>query len=171
MKLLSYILIVCLLLSCHSFVFAQSQYEAKAIFKKGNSTYQTPVFILLNSEALQIVNQKNKNIQKSFPYSIIDKSEYSYTEKPQIAQGVGVATFYALMGAPILTFSTLGVLFAFSKKKKHWLVLSIEREAFLFELKKENYRQLLFEMNSKGIRIEDSGDRNYKPPEAKKAET
>lgn len=63
------------------------------------------------------------------------------------------------------TLSALGVPaleFFFTKKKKHWLILSTENENFLFELNKETYRQMLFEMNSHKIKVEDLGDKNKK---------
>lgn len=163
MKLLASILTACLWMTCPAFVFAQTQYEAKAIFKKGDSTYQTPVFISMNSEVLKIDGKKDKKFQKIFVYADIKKTDYSYTERPLIIEGIGVASLYAYLGLGsysnlhLVGAVAIGLVFVFTKRKRHWLVLTAKDETFLFELKKADYRQLIFEMNTRKINIQDLG--------------
>ena len=172
MKLLSSILITCIVLNCHSFALAQSQYEAKVIFKKdNNSTYQTSVLITMNSEVLRIDGKKDKNIQKYFAYSDIKKVDYSFSERPQVLEASGLVAFYAfafLTLGPLgiietLLLAELGIIFSFTTKKRHWIVLTAQDETtYLFELKKADYRQLIFDMSVRGINIEDLGKKKRK---------
>lgn len=155
MKLISLILIFSIFFSCQSLVWSQtvSRYQADLIVKKTSSAEKKEVFISLDNEAMNIFNKKDKSLNRSLPNSTIKMASYSYSEKPQIAEAIALT----------LAFGWLpGFAFFFTKKKKHWLILSTDSENFLFELNKENYRQLLFEMNSQKIKVEDLGDKNKK---------
>lgn len=155
MKLTSLILIVSIFFCSHSFVLTQtnSRYEADLIVKKATSADKMNVFILLENETMQIVGKKDKSLNQTLQNSNIKIASYSFSNKPQIAEGIASALIFG--GLP-------GLPFFFSKKKTHWLVITTEKEGFLFELKKETYRQLLFEMNSNKIKVEDLGDKNKK---------
>ena len=154
MKLISLILIFSIFFFCQSLVLSQtvSRYQADLIVKKTSSAEKKEVFISLDNEAMNIFSKKDKSLNRSLPNSTIKIASYSYSEKPQITEGI-ILTL--ALGVPALEFF-------FTKKKKHWLFLSTENENFLFELNKETYRQMLFEMNSHKIKVEDLGDKNKK---------
>lgn len=158
-KSISLLLILSIFITSHSFLLAQtsSTYEATLIVKKADSATKKKVFISVENDNLNIIG-KDKNVIKSFQKLELITADYTFSEKPQIAESIVVAV--------TLTW-VLALPFLFTKKKKHWLVLATKDEAFLFDLKKENYRQLLFDMNSNGFKIKDSGNYDYEKPKTK----
>ena len=159
MKITSLILILSVVLSGQYWVLAQniSNYEADLIIKKESSAEKKKVLISFSNETMNVIGKKDRKSQQSLPNSTIKIASYSYSERPQIMEGLALA----ILGFP-------GLPFLFNKKKKHWLIVSTEKDNFLFELNKDNYRQLLLEMNTNKIRVEDAGDRNYKPFDPRK---
>lgn len=159
MKIISLILIVSVFLSGQYWISAQniSGYKADLIIKKDSSTEKMKVLISFSNETMNVVSQKDKKSQQTLPNSTIKIASYSYSERPQIMEGLALA----ILGFP-------GLPLLFNKKKKHWLIVSTEKDNFLFELDKDNYRQLLVEMNTNKIKVEDAGDRNYKPFDPRK---
>ena len=159
MKVTSLILVFFIFFSSQYLVLAQStpHYEANLITKKSSSTEKKSVIISLENETMNIFGKKDKKLQQTLPNSTIKIASYSYSERPQIMEGLALA----ILGFP-------GLPLLFNKKKKHWLIVSTEKDNFLFELDKDNYRQLLVEMNTNKIKVEDAGDRNYKPFDPRK---
>ena len=51
----------------------------------------------------------------------------------------------------------IGAMFLTSKKKTHWLGIQAVGISLIFELKKDDYRQMLLDLKTRGINIEDLG--------------
>jgi hypothetical protein len=103
----------------------------------------------------------------------VQKIEYTFSERLQIVEGLGAGGFNAWLftQGPTVLFPgeglgaalIIGAMFLDSKKKKHWLLVQTDAGSLVFELQKSNYRQILFEMNSNGLPVEDSGKRRSSP--------
>ncbi|HRH40489.1 MAG TPA: hypothetical protein PKY82_02510, partial [Pyrinomonadaceae bacterium] len=96
MKLISLILIIFIFFCSHSFVLTQtiSRYQADLIVKKTSSAEKKEVFISLDNEAINIFSKKDKSLNRSLPNSTIKIASYSYSEKPQIAEGIASALIF-----------------------------------------------------------------------------
>ena len=127
-------------------------YKAELIVKKGAQADKKSVVISHENGNLKINSPKGSGVSKSIALSSIKSADYSYSEKPQIKE--------ALISSFLFSNFMLGLAFLFTKTKKHWLVLSTEEETLLLELRNDNYRRLLFELNVRGVPVEDLGDRD-----------
>jgi hypothetical protein len=159
MNLISSFLTCTLLFSNILPSFAQTQktfrYNADLLIKNSTSVDKKSVVISQEEGGiLKIDGTKDSKIAKTFANSSIKNVSYSYSDKPQIKEAV-ITTL-------LLNSWFIGLPFFFNKTKKHWLVLTAENEIMLFELQKENYRRLLFDLSTNGIMVEDLGDKDSK---------
>lgn len=137
---------------------ADFNYDAELVVKTGGRADKKPVVISHENGNLKIRAAKGDSINKSFAVSTIKSADYTYSEKPQIKE--------ALLTS--ILFNNLFFLgFLLTKTKKHWLVMATETEVFLLQLRSDNYRRLLLDLNARGVPVEDLGDRDRKerPPQ------
>lgn len=132
------------------------QYDAELIVKKGSNADKKAVRLTEETGEIKINGIKDKTIARTIPKSSIKLVAYSYSDKPQIKE--------AILSSLIFDSWLMGLPFFFNKTKRHWLVINTDTETVFFELKKENYRRLLFDLNSSGVKVEDLGDKDRKQP-------
>lgn len=141
----------------HPLVYAQTSkgdiYNANLLVKKTTGIESKSILITTESGSLIISGGKDRNLDKTISYAAIQSANYTYSDKPQVKEAV-------ILG--MLAGNYFGAAMLFSKIKKHWLVLNTATEIIYLELPQNNYRQFLFELDSNGVFLSDSGDRDSK---------
>ena len=162
MKITTLLLCFSLFMVSVPFAFAQTtpqRFEAEMLVQNadGKSAEEVPIEIVLEDNMLQIVSTKKPGLTKSFKYSDITSAEYTYSKKPRYATGAVLALAVTVFLLPIM----------FTKSKKHWMTVNLDKDYAVLKLKKSNYRMLLPAMKAKGINVLDNGDQNKKDDDDK----
>ncbi len=133
-----------------------SRIEAIMIQKEKGSLKKTKVVLSYDDSELSIRNKGHNSDIDTILFSGIKHANYTYSERVQIAEGIG-ATVFTLSTGYLVPALAIGTMFLTSKKKTHWLGVQSEDKSVVFELKKEDYRQLLLDLKTRGVNIEDLG--------------
>lgn len=171
----TFILLISLLAISYLPAHSQSSplHKAQLLTRERGSLKRKNVSLSHENRTLRIVEKGAKGADVAIPFESVKKIEYTYSERLQIVEGIGAGGFNAWLftQGPTVLFPAeglgaaliIGAIFLDSKKKKHWLLVQTDAGSLVFELQKSNYRQLLFEMNSNGLPVEDSGKRRSSP--------
>jgi hypothetical protein len=151
MKAINLFLILTLLHIWQPLAHAQSEsvYEAQILVGSGKNIEAKPVEISLESDRVKIRGSKKSFETKYISFSEIESADYTFSDRPRYT----VATLGAL------AFGVAALPIFFMKTKKNWLTINADKNSAILQLQSDNYRMLLLAMQSKGIKISDSGNR------------
>ena len=111
---------------------------------KGEDTKEENSTLTFGEKTFKITSRKNASVSKEFNYKDIKAADYSFSKKPMWKTGVTTAIFIGIFALP----------FFFMKSKAHWLTVRSEKDFAVLKLEKDNYRQILAEMETHGIKVE-----------------
>lgn len=122
-------------------------YEVKTFIQKGKKSKQTDATLYMEANSFRVIPDKGKykSQMKVINYSDITQADYSYAKKPLLSTG-GAITSVILLGV-------FAVPFLFMKKKQHWLSIRAGENFAVLRLKKDNFRQVVAEFDSKRVAV------------------
>jgi hypothetical protein len=127
------------------------------IEKEKGTMKKIRVLISYEGSKFHIKRKGHDSTVKTIPFSDITHANYTYSDRVPIGEGIGAAAFVILSTGYLVPGLQIGVMFLTSKKKTHWLGIQSANESMVFELKKDDYRQLLLNLKTRGVNIEDLG--------------
>ncbi len=159
MKAINLFLIMILSLICQPLGRAQDKfvYKAQILVGNGKNIEAKPVEILLESDLIKIRGSKKPFETKYISFTEIESADYTFSDRPRYS----VATLGAL------AFGVAALPVFFMKTKKNWLTVYADKNSAILQLQSDNYRMLLLTMQSKGIKISDSGNRDERKKDQK----
>lgn len=131
--------------------------EAKMVEKENGSLKKTNVLLSYNDSEFNIKGKGRNPTTNTIPFSEIKHANYTYSDRIQIAEGIGAAAFMILSSGYLVPGLMVGAMFLTTRKKAHWLGIQAADRSLVFELKKDDYRQILLDLKTRGINIEDLG--------------
>ena len=133
--------------------FAQVQlFKADIVKVNGKNISSREVEIVLGMDAIELLKPKGKSIVRTIPYSSVLNAEYSYSNRPTIAEGTGAIALLGVTGFPLF----------FNSKKRNWLAVNAGENSVLLDLRSSNYRTLLLQLQQKNVSVTDIGDKDKK---------
>lgn len=152
MKTINLFLILTLSLICQPLVQAQSQlvYKAQMLEGSGKNIEAKPVVIALEGDRIKISGRKTPFETKYISFAEIESGDYTFSNRPRYTAATIGALAFGIAAWPVF----------FMKTKKNWLIINSKKDSTILQLESDNYRMLLLAMQSKGIKISDSGNRH-----------
>ncbi|HXH70549.1 MAG TPA: hypothetical protein VNI60_09490 [Pyrinomonadaceae bacterium] len=152
MKAINLFLILILSLICQPLGRAQDQsvYKVQMLVGSGKNIEAKSAVISLESDRIKIRGSKKPFETKYISFTEIESADYTFSDRPRYT----VATLGAL------AFGVAALPVFFMKTKKNWLTINADKNSAILQLQSDNYRMLLLAMQSKGIKISDSGNRD-----------
>ncbi|MEK7724679.1 MAG: hypothetical protein AAB336_10050 [Acidobacteriota bacterium] len=148
MKIVSLILIFSIWLVTTHPIPAQTNvpsFEIDTLVSNGKKSDQVESMIYFQESTVKNTNKKSKSIIKEFNYADIKAADYSYAKKPLLST-TGAVVSVVLLGLFALPFM-------FMKKKQHWLTLRTESDYVVLRLDKNNFRQILNELEIRKVKV------------------
>ena len=159
---ISLLSIVSLFLVTSAFALAadSKKYDVELVVTQGKKSVETDADITFSESSFTVLpNKKNfASAAKTFNYAEIKQADQSYSKKPMLSGGGAVATAI-LLGVFVLPF-------LFMKKKKHWMTVQTEKEFAVIKLGDSNYRQVVAEFETHGVKVNAGVSRRSGPPAA-----
>jgi len=125
--------------------------------KEKGSLKKIKVVISYDDSKLTIQSKDRNSAVNTIPFSDIKHANYTYSDRVQIGEGIGAATFMILSTGYLVPALSIGAMFLTSKKKSHWLAIDAAHSSVVLELKKDDYRQILLDLKTRGVNVEDLG--------------
>lgn len=124
------------------------KYEVELVVQSGDKSRETDAQLIINDENFQVVPKKNsfKKDTKDFAFESVKVADYSYSKKPMLSTGGAVAT-------ALLVGFIFAIPFLFMKKKSHWLTVQTEDDFAVMKLGGRNYRAIIAEFETHGVKI------------------
>lgn len=146
MKILSLFLVLAVICVSTPFALANARasYEVSMLVSKGDDTKEENSRLTFSENSLKVVSKKNAAISKELNYADVKSADYSFSKKPMWKTGVATALILGVFALP----------FFFMKSKAHWLTVRTEKDFAVLKLEGDNYRQVLAEMETHGVKIE-----------------
>lgn len=164
-RAVSAMLITCLLFITSA--FAQSRapvYAIELVVPDNKKAVETDADITFGETSFKVVPDKGRfqAETREIAYADIKVADKSFAKKPMLSAGGAVATL--LLGY----LAIFAVPFLFIKKKRHWMTVQSENEFAVLKLGDRNFRQIVAEFESRGVKVNDLGDeKNYKDDQKK----
>lgn len=161
--LTAFIAFAFVLVTSHA-VLATDYPGTELVVQDGKKSKETDATLKLNATTLEIVPQKKDFQQhaKNFNYTDIKVADYSYSKKPMLSGGGAIAT-------ALLVGFIFALPFLFIKKKNHWLSIQTEKGEFaVLKLDGSNYRAILADLGSKGVKVTEVKEEETKKKKDKK---
>lgn len=148
-KLLTVFVAIVFLMATTPFAFA-TDYDIELVVPEGKKSKETDAVLRIDKESFQIMIEKSKfkENEKTFAFKDIKVADYSYSKKPMLSGGGAVAT-------ALLVGFIFALPFLFIKKKNHWLTIQSEKEFAVMKLDSSNYRAIIAELETKGVKIKE----------------
>lgn len=153
MKITSVLLCFCILTLSVKFTFAQTAkpdttYKVEQVVNDGKESKETDAILTFKQTSFSVIPDKSKfkASGKEFAFSDIKVADYSYSKKPMLSTGGAIAT-------ALLVGFIFALPFLFIKKKNHWLSVQTEKEFAVIKLDGSNYRQIISEFETKGVKV------------------
>ena len=127
---------------------AEVVYNVEQVVADGEKSKETDADLHVTGTSLEIIpdKQKYKTLGKKFAFADIKAVDYSYTKKPMLSVGGAVAT-------ALLVSVLIGIPLLFVKKKNHWVTIRTENEFAVLKLGRSNFRQILAEFETHGVKV------------------
>lgn len=91
---------------------------------------------------------------KEINYADIKVADKSFAKKPMLSTGGAIAL-------ALVTWVAIPLLFV--KKKKHWMTVQSDKDYAVIKLGDRNYKQIVAEFETHGVKVNDLGDeKNHK---------
>lgn len=135
-------------------------YKVEQVVNDGKDSKETDAVLTFKENSVVVVSDKVKfkSQSKEFVYADIKVADYSYSKKPMLSTGGAIAT-------ALLVGFIFAIPFLFMKKKNHWLSVQTEKEFAVIKLDGSNFRQIVSEMETHGVKVN-----TVKEEDQKKAE-
>ncbi len=149
MKITSILVCFCLLIVSTPFAFAgDSIYKVELVVSDGKESKETDAVLAIEKDSFSVLPDKNrfKDSAKEFSFSNIKTADYSFSKKPMLSGGGAIAT-------ALLVGFIFALPFLFIKKKNHWLSVQTEKEFAVIKLDASNYRQIIAEFETHGVKV------------------
>ena len=140
-------------------------YEVELVVSQGKKSVETDAVLGFKESAFSVVPDKAtfSGSSKEMAYENLKSADYSYSKKPMLSGGGAVATAI-LLGVFVLPF-------LFMKKKNHWMTVQTEKEYAVIKLGDNNYRQIVAEFETHGVKVNTvTEDSQKKTDKEKKAD-
>lgn len=136
---------------------AKVVYNVEQVVADGEKSKETDADLHVAETSLEIIpdKQKYKSLGKKFAFADIKAVDYSYTKKPMLSVGGAVAT-------ALLVSVLIGIPLLFVKKKNHWVTIRTENDFAVLKLGRSNFRQILAEIETHGIKVNRLGNEGKK---------
>jgi hypothetical protein len=136
--------------------FAQTAspvFAVELVVSEGKKSVETDADLTFGPESFTIVPDKTTfgSQAKTIKYSDIKVVDKSYSKKPMLSGGGAIAT-------ALLLSVFLAVPLLFVKKKKHWMTVQGEKDYAVIKLGDRNYKQIMAEFETKGVKVNDLGN-------------
>ncbi len=156
---LSGILLFALIFNVALPAFSQTKNESfdkvELLVQNGDKVSERRVRLDFLADELQIVSTANGAVLKTFKYSEIKDSEYSYTKKPRWKTGLGLGAAGLFFFPLLLVAIPLG----FTKHRRHWLTIQTDTEYAVLKLSKKNRKLILPAFETKtGVEVKGRGE-------------
>jgi hypothetical protein len=137
-----------LIISTHIVLAADTIYKVEQVVNDGKESKETDAILTFKTDTISVVSDKNKfkSSAKEFAFSDIKVADYSYAKKPMLSTGGAIAT-------ALLVGFIFALPFLFIKKKSHWISVQTEKEFVVMKLDGSNYRQIIAEMETHGVKV------------------
>ena len=157
-RLVSFFVIVSVLaVTSHFAQTAERKYDVELLVSEGKKSVETDADIIFKEKTFVVVPDKSKykTSTKELAYSDLKRADHSYSKKPMLSGGGAVAT-------ALLVGFIFAVPFLFIKKKKHWMTVQTENDFAVIKLGDGNFRQIVAEFETHGVKVADLGDESKK---------
>ncbi len=154
MRFINFLLVITLLLTTVPFALAQTTYEIDMIVSKGKKSKETDATLYVNPSYFRLVPEKGKykSQEKQFNFSEIQVADYSHSKKPLLSTGGKITT--------VILLGVFSIPFFFMKKKQHWLTVRTGNDFAVMKLKKDNFRQVIAEFDTKRVAVKTVDETN-----------
>lgn len=153
-RIISVVVITSMLAITSAFAQTTSRvYAIEMVVSEGKKSVETDADLTFKEDTFTVVPDKpNFSSQtKVIKYSDIKVADKSYSKKPMLSGGGAVAT-------ALLVGFIFAIPFLFIKKKKHWLTIQTEKEFAVLKLGDRNFKQIVAEFETHGVKVNDLGD-------------
>ena len=135
----------------------ESSYKIELVVKDGKDSKETDSVLTIKKTGFAVLPDKKKfkDQAKEFSYENIKVADYSYSKKPMLSGGGAIAT-------ALLVGFIFAIPFLFIKKKNHWLSVQTENEFVVMKLDGSNYRQIVAEFETHGVKVNTVNDEEKK---------
>ena len=157
-KLTSFLIVAALLVVTTPIALA-ADYEVKLVVSKGMKSKDAGAVLSFSETEMEVLPDKRsfRESSKTFSYRSIKTVDYSYAKKPLLSTGGAVAVAI-LAGVFVIPF-------LFMKKKKHWITVQTDKEFAVMKVRKDNYRQIIAEFETKGVEVTEVDEKTAKKVE------
>lgn len=158
-KIISIVIIASIL--AVSSAFAQTAPKTYAVelvvVTEEKKSVETDADLTFNEETFTVVPDKMtfNSSSKNLAYADVKVADHSYSKKPMLSGGGALAT-------ALLLSVFLAVPLLFIKKKKHWMTIQTEKEFVVLKLGDRNFRQIMAEFETHGVKVNDLGEEKKK---------
>ena len=154
-KLTGFLVVAALLVVTTPLALA-TDYEVKLVVTKGKKSKDAGSVLSFSETEMEVMPNKRsfKESSKTFSYSSIKTVDYSHAKKPLLSTGGAVAVAI-LAGVFVIPF-------LFMKKKKHWITVQTQKEFAVMKVRRDNYRQIIAEFETKGVEVTEVDEKNEK---------
>ena len=134
-------------------------YEVELVVTQGKKSVETDAVLGFKDSTFSVIPDKStfSSSSKEFSYEGLKSADYSYSKKPMLSGGGAVATAI-LLGVFVLPF-------LFMKKKNHWMTVQTEKEYAVIKLGDNNFRQIVAEFETHGVKVNTVTEENQKKNE------
>jgi hypothetical protein len=158
-RLVSLLTIISLIAVATAFAqtVAPKRYAVELAVENGKKSIMTDADIVFGETTFQVIPDKTslKGSTKEISYTAIKTADQSYSKKPMLSGGGAVAT-------ALLVGFIFALPFLFIKKKKHWMTVQSEKEFAVMQLGDNNFRQIVAEFETHGVKVNDLGNESKK---------
>ena len=143
--------------SAYARTSAPSVYDVELVVSSGKKSVETDADIFFEEKGFRVVPDKTsfKDQGREILYSDIKQADHSYSKKPMLSGGGAIAT-------ALLVGFIFAIPFLFIKKKKHWLTVQAGDKFAVIKLGDRNFRQIVAELKSHGVEVNDLKDESKK---------
>lgn len=157
-QLVSFFVIITVLATTSHFAqTAEKTFDVELIVTEGKKSVETDADIIFKDKTFVVMPDKTnfKSSAKELAYADLKRADHSFSKKPMLSGGGAVAT-------ALLVGVIFAVPFLFIKKKKHWMTVQTETEYAVIKLGDRNFRQIVAEFETHGVKVADLGDESKK---------
>lgn len=140
---------------------ADTVYKIEQVINDGKDSKETDAVLTIKGDSFAVMpdKQKFKAAGREFAFSDIKVADYSYSKKPMLSTGGAIAS--------AIFIGILVVPFLFMKKKNHWLSVQTEKEFVVLKLDGSNFRQIVKEFETHGVKVNTVDEEDEKKKEKK----
>jgi len=157
-------LLVCFVfvITSHVALASDTSYKIEQVVNDGKESKETDAVLTVKADSFAVMPNKKKfkAAGKEFAFSDIKVADYSYSKKPMLSTGGAIAT-------ALLVGFIFALPFLFMKKKNHWLSVQTEKEFVVLKLDGSNFRQIVKEFETHGVKVNTVDEEDEKKKEKK----